>query len=117
MAHCRRDDDICLLNEDSLCTQIADVSGVFDKDAFKDAVDERLQFSKFAMAAGSTTYSNQCCELFEEIECAIADVKAEIRAINAGNLNGVSAKLLSKIWQVHHSVTQINIDSTTQLNK
>ena len=75
------------------------------------AVSERLEFSKIAMAMGSTTIDNSSCELFE------ATVTAEVDATTAGKAKGITADALSKIWRIDHKTAEQTIAATSQLNR
>ena len=100
MANEMPDHETVRMNEDPIRAHIADTSVMFDPCYFKDAINERAQQSKVAMAAGATHSDDHGCELFEELEAAISDATAALSAVTATGRNGISAEVLSKIWRI-----------------
>ena len=94
------DNETVNMNEDPIRAHIADTSVMFDPCYFKDAINERAQQSRVAMAAGATHSSDKGCELFAELESAISDATAALSSVSAGNRTGISADILSKIWRI-----------------
>ena len=84
------------------------------------ALSDRLEFSKFAMAIGSTTASKGGCELFmaelEELTEDVADAWTEISSTTAGTPKGVTTDILSMIWTISHEMAEKTIQITSQLN-
>ena len=67
-------------------------------------LSDRLEFSKFAMAIGSTTANKGGCELFmaelDELAEDVAEAWTEISSTTAGRPKGVTADMISKIWTI-----------------
>ena len=65
MAANKRDDLVSQMNEeDSIRSHIADVSALYDPEYLGEALLERAQQSKVAMAVGATRVDDYGCELF-----------------------------------------------------
>jgi len=111
------DHEMVRMNEDPIRAHIADTSVMFDPCYFKDAVNEKAQQSKVAMAAGATHSDDHGCELFEELEAAIYDATAALSAVTADDRSGISAEVLSKIWRIPIEQAERTLCMTTQLNK
>ncbi len=117
MANTLSDDDADLINSDAIRSHLADVSTHFDELYLTDALSERAQLSKVAMAAGATHADNDACELFEAVATAICEAEAALGALQAGDTNGVSAEMLAKIWRIPIDQAERTLDVTTQLNR
>ena len=85
------------------------------------ALSDRLEFSKFAMAIGSTTSNKGSCELFmvelDELEEYVAEAWTEISSTTAGSPKGVTADIISKIWTISHEMAEKTIQIKSQLNR
>ena len=84
------------------------------------ALSDRMEFSKFAMAIGSTTANKGVCELFlADLDHSSADITeawTEIISTTDGGPKGVTADILSKIWTISHEMAVKIISLTSQLN-
>ena len=110
--------DIVCFHEDQGLAHIADVSAVYDPDAFSMLIQERAAMSKFAEAAGCTHVNDDGCILFEAKDaCAQQDeqVVGEVSAVLKRPPRGVTAEHLSKVWRVDHATAQRTLETTTQL--
>ena len=70
------------------------------------ALSDRMEFSKCAMAIGSTTANKGGCEVFfadlDNSSAYIAKAWTEIGSTTVGGPNEVTADMLSKIWTISH---------------
>ena len=117
MAANRRDDLVSQMNEDSIRSHIADVSALYDPEYLGEALLERAQQSKVAMAVGATRVDNHGCELFAEVADRICQAEAALHAVSLGKTGGVSPTLLSKIWRIPIEQAEKTLGVTTQLNR
>ena len=102
-------------------------AGVAATDARLDGIlldaelSDRLECSKFAIAIGSTTANKGRCELvmakLNELAEDVAEAWTEISSTTAGRPKGVTADMLSKIWNISHEMAEKNIQITSQLNR
>ena len=102
-------------------------AGVAATDAWLDgtlldaALSDRLEFSKFAMAIGSTTANKGDCELFmaelDKLAEDVAEAWTVISSITASRPKGVTADMLSKICTISHEMAEKTIQITSQLNR
>ena len=99
------------LAEDAIRACLASADATADPDLMEATISDRLIFSKFATAMGSTTINDDGCELFE----AMSD--AAIGSTTVGKRKGVTAEHLSKIWRIDHKMAERTLDQTTQLNR
>ena len=85
------------------------------------ALSDRMEFSNFAMAIGSTTANKGGCELLlADLDNSSSDIAAawtDIGSTKAGGPKGVTADMLSKIWTISHEMTVNTIALTSQLNR
>ena len=61
--------------------------------------------------------NNEGCELFESVYDVILLIEAYASAAHTAKPNGVSAKMLSKVFQIGYDEVQQTLDITTQLNR
>lgn len=81
---------------------------------FADRIAQRVRDAKIAMALGSMTVSEED-ELFAAVAKSISETSATLAALQAGNLRGVSAEHLSKIWRLPHDLAERTLGCTSQL--
>ena len=85
------------------------------------SLSDRLEFSKFAMAIGSTIANKGGYEVFiaelDELSEDVAEAGTEISSTTAGRPKGVTADMLSKIWTISHEMAEKTIQITSQLNR
>ena len=84
-------------------------------------LSDRMEFSKFAMAIGSTTANKGGCELFlADLDNSSADITKAWTGIvskTAGGPKGVTADMISNIWTISHKMSVKTIALTSQLNR
>ena len=92
------------LGTDGVRAGVAATDARLDGTLLDAALSDRLEFSKFAMATGSTTSNKGGCELFmaesDEFTEDVAEAWTEISSTTAGRTKGVTADMLSKIWTI-----------------
>ena len=117
MAMRRKDDSISLMNEDGIKAHVSDLSVQFDTEFLGEALLERAQQSKVAMAAGATAVDDKGCELFEQVAERIVEAEAALHAVSVGDTGGVNADVLSKVWRIPVEKAERTLQVTTQLNR
>lgn len=100
----------CLLVEDAIRAHISSTNFTSDPALLESALDDRLLFSKFATAMGSTTIDNSGCELFEAVTDATVGA-------TAGKPRGITAEQLAKVWTIDHKMAEKTLEVTTQLHR
>ena len=84
------------------------------------AQSDRMEFSKFTMAIGSTTANKGSCELLltdlDNSSADIAEAWTDIGSTAAGSPKGVTSDMLSNIWIISHEMAVKTIALTSQLN-
>ena len=88
------------LGTDGLHAGMAATDAQLDGELLDAALSNRMEFSKFAMAIGSTTANKGGCQLFlEDLDDLLADIAeawTDIGSTTAGSPKGVTADMLSK---------------------
>ena len=97
---------------DHIRAQIADLSGACDPDLFARAVEEKLQSSKFAHAAGCTMGLSP-----EQREDGGLFLNLDVAAMHAGAKQGVGKKHLMKVWRINEEEARRTLEITSQLNR
>ena len=109
------------LGTDSVRAGVAATDARLDGMLLYAALSDIMEFSKFAMAIGSTTANKGGCELFlADLDNSSADITkawTDIGSTTAGSPKGVTADMLSKIWTISHEMAVKTIALTSQLNR
>jgi len=88
------------LNKDPIIAHLFDCSALYEPACSGGALLERTQQGKVPMAAGVTYADDGNCKLFDTVERSIKEVGVYLSAVAAGETNGISPEVLSKIWRI-----------------
>ena len=109
------------LGTDSVRAGVAATDARLDGMLLDAALSDRMEFSKFAMAIGSTTANKGGCELFlSDLDNSSADITkawTEIGYTTACGPKGFTADILSNIWTISHEMAVKTIALMSQLNR
>ena len=109
------------LGTDGVRAGVSATDARLDRKLLDAALSNRMEFSKFAMAIGSTTTNKGSCEIFsEDLDNSSADIAeawTEIGSTTSGGPKGVTADILSKIWTISHDMAVNTIELTRQLKQ
>ena len=101
------------LKTDTICAQVADVSGTLDPNIFNDIVLNGLAQAKYSEAVVLTSNPQYPdCELFIKEEA----LKALTSATHAEKPNGATAEILEKVWRIDCQNFKRTIRTNTQLS-
>ena len=109
------------LGTDGVRAGVATTDARLDGMLLDAALSNRMEFSKFVMAIGSTTANKGGCELFlanlDNSSANITKAWTEIGSTTAGVPKGSTADMLSKIWTISHDMAVKTFARTSQLNR